>query len=41
MGLLTTYTDVNCVVDTALQVNYTRRIVFGQWVKSTITSSSA
>ena len=31
MGLLTTYSAANRVVDTALQVNYSRRIVFGSW----------
>lgn len=32
MGLLDTYTSANRVVDTALAVNYARRIVFGTWV---------
>ena len=45
MALLTTATAANRVVDTALRVNYLRRIVFGQWTYvygiQTITVGSA
>jgi UDP-N-acetyl-D-mannosaminuronic acid transferase (WecB/TagA/CpsF family) len=37
MGLLNTYTSANCVVDTALSVDYARRVVFGNWVETTGT----
>ena len=37
MGLLNTYTSANRVVDTALSVNYARRVVFGNWVETTGT----
>ena len=31
MALLTTATETNRVIDTALRVNYTRRKIYGQW----------
>ena len=40
MGLLTTYSAANRIVDTALQVNYSRRLVFGSWTYLSLNVST-
>lgn len=41
MGLLTTYTDENKVIDSGLTISYSKSKVFGSWTATSMTASTA
>lgn len=41
MGLLTTYTDANKVIDSGLTISYSKSKVFGSWTATSTTASTA
>lgn len=41
MGLLTTYTDANKVIDSGLSITYSKSKVFGSWTATSTTASTA